>query len=277
MRALFMATITLENNSLVLQCRYDAGLVAALKTAIPYTERRFDPARKVWVTTPNHAKLLAELITQYLGEMAFVPDVQIRQEDATLEILDVRYIGACKERGQGISIAYGWSNEDWTVVFPEDVLRIWFEGIDMSGKANHNTTLYGLLGAKQGISQDDIKTAYRRMAKIWHPDISKEPDATERFKRINEAFEVLSNPLHRAKYDAGLILENSIREQQTSDFAQEYRAPLKCGLILVEAQRKLGRFHALKIVSWNDIINSSGQMLVSSWPFGASIPVEKWI
>ncbi|NOX62114.1 MAG: molecular chaperone DnaJ [Chloroflexi bacterium] len=60
---------------------------------------------------------------------------------------------------------------------------------------------YDILGVPRNASPEEIKRAYRRMAKKYHPDIYKGPDADARIKEINEAYEVLSNPDKRAAYD----------------------------------------------------------------------------
>jgi curved DNA-binding protein len=60
---------------------------------------------------------------------------------------------------------------------------------------------YALLGVKRDAPQDEIKKAYRRLARKYHPDVSKEPDAETRFKDVGEAYEVLSDPEKRAAYD----------------------------------------------------------------------------
>ena len=62
---------------------------------------------------------------------------------------------------------------------------------------------YGLLGVEQGASGDDIRRAYRKLARKYHPDVNKEPGAEDRFKEISEAYDVLSDPEKRARYDAG--------------------------------------------------------------------------
>jgi len=60
---------------------------------------------------------------------------------------------------------------------------------------------YEVLGLKKGASDADIKKAFRKQAKKYHPDVNKEKGAEEKFKEINEAYEVLSDPQKKATYD----------------------------------------------------------------------------
>jgi curved DNA-binding protein len=60
---------------------------------------------------------------------------------------------------------------------------------------------YATLGVGKDATQDEIKRAYRKLARKYHPDVSKEPDAEARFKELNEANEVLKDPEKRAAYD----------------------------------------------------------------------------
>ena len=60
---------------------------------------------------------------------------------------------------------------------------------------------YEVLGLQKGASKDEIKKAYRKLSKQYHPDINKEADAADKFKEIAEAYEVLSDDQKRAHYD----------------------------------------------------------------------------
>ena len=65
----------------------------------------------------------------------------------------------------------------------------------------NNTEYYDRLGLSKDASQDEIKRAYRKMSKKYHPDINKEPGAEEKYKEILEAYETLSDAQKRAAYD----------------------------------------------------------------------------
>jgi curved DNA-binding protein len=60
---------------------------------------------------------------------------------------------------------------------------------------------YQALGVERNASADDIKKAYRKLAHKYHPDVSKEPNAKEKFQEVGEAYETLKNPEKRAAYD----------------------------------------------------------------------------
>ncbi|MEA3345450.1 MAG: molecular chaperone DnaJ [Chloroflexota bacterium] len=67
----------------------------------------------------------------------------------------------------------------------------------MSSKRDY----YEVLGVGRGASEEEIKRAYRQLARKYHPDVNDSPDAEERFKEINEAYQVLSDSETRARYD----------------------------------------------------------------------------
>ncbi|MFD0886188.1 DnaJ domain-containing protein, partial [Streptosporangium algeriense] len=62
---------------------------------------------------------------------------------------------------------------------------------------------YGTLGVRRDASAEEIKKAYRRLARELHPDVNPDPETQERFKDITQAYEVLSDPNKRQMYDMG--------------------------------------------------------------------------
>src|SRR6187549_1715889 len=60
---------------------------------------------------------------------------------------------------------------------------------------------YVILGVERTATDAEIKRAYRKLAQKWHPDVNTDPAAQERFKEINEAYQVLSDPERRSRYD----------------------------------------------------------------------------
>jgi molecular chaperone DnaJ len=60
---------------------------------------------------------------------------------------------------------------------------------------------YQVLGVQRGASEAEIKRAFRKLAQQWHPDVNTEPEAQERFKEINDAYQILSDPERRQRYD----------------------------------------------------------------------------
>ena len=266
--------IPMKDGTIGFESPYDPGLVAALKAAIPYSDRRWDRDQKLWFVAPRHAETLADLAEQYLGRRPKVPQVQAQAQTET-RLLDVRYIGVAKERAGGQVTASGWVNDGWNAIFPEAVLKRWF-AVDPS-KPEVASTLYAVLGIGQAATVADLKKAYRAAARQWHPDVCKEDGAEEQFKRINAAYQILSNPLQRRKYDAGLTLASSVGQQETVQKGNVWRPPLRCGYILAQGIEQLGRFVVSDILQWEDIVNARGQVLVTSWTMGDDRFTERWV
>ena len=79
-------------------------------------------------------------------------------------------------------------------------------------------SLYETLEVSENASADEIKKAYRKLARKYHPDVNKDPKAEEKFKEINAAYEVLSDPQKKQQYDQ--YGESMFGGQNFSDFAR---------------------------------------------------------
>lgn len=274
----------LQDGTLRFDFPFDRGLVAALKREIPATDRR--PVYEInkfqyWAVAPQYGQTLADLAERFDMGRPKVPQVKT-QVKTQIKLLSLMYLGASKDRKDGSQSSFGWVDGEWSAIFPVDVLKDWFA-------VDHDTpaaalTLYAILGIKAKATDPEIKGAYRRTAKQWHPDVCSDPGAEEQFKRINEAYQVLSKPLQRRKYDAGLALEKSITKAYGSSepwgtfgSLSTWRPPLRCGMVLAQGQERLGRFVVSEILQWEDITNGTGQTLVTSWKYGADMFTERWV
>jgi len=257
---------------------YDPDLVQMLKAQVPSTDRRWDPQGKAWLVTEPYVDTVVQIVQQTLN---IQPHIQTAFKTAATrpetKMVKLEYLGAAKDRGGDEPVAFGFAKGDWSVAIPLSVLKEWFE-LDAS-RPDAALSLYAVLGVKKSASGAEIKKAFRRAARQWHPDVCQEPDAKEQFQRINEAYHILSDDLMRRKYDAGLALEASAAKRQQSFVQTNYgwRPPLRCGWLLVEGITRLGRMHVSKIVQWEDITDQRGRVMVSSWPRGGNTFQVAWV
>ncbi len=81
-------------------------------------------------------------------------------------------------------------------------------------------SLYKTLEINEGASESEIKKAYRKLARQYHPDVNKDPSAEEKFKEINSAYEILSDKQKKAQYDQ--MGDGMFGGQNFSDFSRSH-------------------------------------------------------
>lgn len=268
------ASLTVCEGGLAFRSSYDAALVAEFKRRIPPQSRRWDAANKYWIIDPAYGPEAAQVAERYLGIQVVIPAAAVVSA-IEMRLLRVEYIGRTRDRGADEFSASGWVDGGWNAIFPENVLRAWFEPVPQApGEAR---TLYGVLAISPSATEPEVKSAFRRLARQWHPDVCHEPDAAEQFKAINRAYEVLIDPRQRKKYDAGLALvANTTKPNIFAAEIDGYRSPLRCGHVLVEGRQHVGRIVVSKILAWEDIVDEAGRAMVVSWPAGATEFEVKW-
>lgn len=283
------ARLITVGDSLGLESSFDANVVAAVK-ALPYQYRKWDANNRRWLIDPSHAQTVVRAVEAYMGITMTVPPMS---GTPTLDTrtFEVQYLGTTKTLPDGTEAARGFVGSGWDILFPEKVLRAWFRddlpdptpNTSQPPKQAAPSTLYAVLGLARTCEQDEIKPAYRRMAKQWHPDHCKEPGATDRFMQIQHAYDVLSDLKGRKKYDIGLTLEMRHGTRPVNPVpvvnvhsGYGYRAPYRCGLVLVVGSMKIGVFHVQKIADWQEITRG-GKTMVSSWDSNANTFVIDWV
>ena len=249
-----------ENNELIFDCSYEAGLVAAFKAKIPTSGRkqhREGGKFQYWLIAPEYGEICADLVERFFG---FRPDVPKIEEGAQKQtkLIKLMYLGSAKPQPNGDRVARGHDGDGWNFIFPERVLREYFGmPLDPSEAATH----YGVLGVQETATQDEIKKAYRRACFAWHPDHNKSPDASEQFRVVQAAYDVLSDERKRARYDSAPFVPD------VGVDVENWKSPLNCGMLVVEGVEMLGRFNVSKIITWQDIYNDAGQVMAVYWGY----------
>jgi len=263
-----MNTVEVRDGQLLLRTPYSPAIVAAIKTKIPATGRRWEPAERAWLIDPAYGSEVEAIAG------VPVPTVAPACNPVTT-VIDLRYLGRLKRRDDDSESAYGWTSGGWNAIFPKAPLYAWFGVTDRPGESG---TLYARLGVGTNTPGAEIKKAFKRLARQWHPDVCREPDAAGQFAAIREAYDLLSDPAMRARYDAGLQFEAMARQAGAIEArGHGWTPPLRCGYVLASARQTLGRLVVDQILAWEDITDAAGRVLVTSWPAGADNFEEQWI
>lgn len=274
----------------------DPVFVETLKRLISPAMRGWDGNTTSWTINPRAVDTLREVIRRCNYECPPIPPITAMAPPKVTRTFTVQYIGQCKKREGGEISALATNGDvrgyagrevmySWGLEFPEAVLKDFFVKAGQ-GLISDKPTYYATLGLFETASAEDVKKQYRRLARQWHPDTCREPEAEEMFKAINEANQVLSDPMMRRRYDAGLYFEREEAKKQTRITATGkvrkkspgyYRSPLLCGQVTVEGLNQSGRFVVSKIIAWDDVFDGHGRAMSTSWDrFSKAIKVF-WI
>jgi hypothetical protein len=247
---------------------YSSSFVAELKTQIPATSRKWDGSSKAWLVSKQYADKIKQIIDREYGVDVVMPTVLAKVEESFEVTFQADYVANCKNEASSV-----WANGGWNAKIPEKVLRKWFhQEQNTPGEAASPATFYGILGLAQSASDIEVKKAYKRAARQWHPDVCREPDAREMFERVKEAYDVLSDPMSRNRYNAGLAFEAMAKKGIQGGRGYVVRSPystfiptLRCGNLTVKAHRELGVLIVEEILAWEDVTNEIGQTMVTFW------------
>lgn len=259
---------------------YDRALLDKIKQAVPESERTWHKGRKVWLVSPESIQQAMIAIEKIVGRTIVVPPVdQLSTPEVIEKSFLLEYLGTTKDRGRRVS-AYGSVNGNWASEFPEDVLKNYFEGREKESKPDGLQTLYQVLCVFEKASPEEINKAFKRLARQWHPDVCREENAHEMFVKIKDAHAILIDPEKKKRYDAGLYFErqaNQPRETLPINSKYGYRSPLRCGQITAKGTVRLMRFTVSEIIKWDDVVDSQGRVMSTSWPKGSETFVTEWL
>ena len=284
-----MATAVIEGNGQTFSFRttsYNPDLKDELKVIVPSACRTWNPGERYgpkrrqghWEISSHYLDKVKDLCQRYHFRVDAVGDFDQPREKQVVITLD--YMGLVRHRGGDMYTSTGWVNGGWNATFTLAVLQQWFGFAFTPGT---KPTLYSVLSISAGSSGAEVKKAYRRAARTWHPDVCKEPDAEEQFKRVQSAYEKLGDPRFRAAYDAGLQYEGDVESDNTVTDATaiNWKPPVRCGTLKVKAivvpSRFEEKYQIVEILKWDDIVDSSGRTMITYWPPGGDEFKTKWV
>lgn len=274
-------SITQSGNDYAVKTPKTTRFLEELKQAVSIRARKWDAKNRVWIISAEYIESLARVIEKNFDEKPEIPKL-VKIEASQKYSFQLDYVGIPKERqGETVKTSLGLSKGDWRIVFTETVLRDWFE------KEPHSKeeTLFSALLVSENASEQEIKSGYRKMSRTWHPDFNRNSELgqdyfTERFRKINEAYLILCDPLKKKKYQAGLYLERSSNQAKLDYFNRKFDCfipPLRCGNLTVTGSITVGRLRVSEILSWTDCVNEQGQMMVSSWNKESQTVRIEWV
>lgn len=266
---------------------YDRALVDEFKATVPPNARRWERGYRSFGSrgTKGHWEVSAPYwdsvvaLCEKRGLTVIASGLTTLPESKQYRI-ELDYMGLVRHRGGDLYTSSGWVDSDWNATFTLAVLQEWFK---FSINPGQMPTLFSVVGVDQnlvGVEFDRaLKKAYRRAARTWHPDINKEPEAHETFQKINNAYELLQDPMYRKRYAAGLHFQKAVDSGSAvyGSNAINWRPPIRCGRLVIQATKTMGKYGIEKIFDWQDIKDGEGQTMVTYWRPGADFFSTRWV
>lgn len=258
---------------------YNKDFVTDLKAAVSVQARNWDSEKKAWIIRSDWIEHAANAIQNFYGERPEIPELT-KTDICSKFAFQLDYVGIPKLRDNlTIKTALGLSKGQWRVVFEESVLKNWFQQ-DAKSNGDDSDTLFKVLLVSEKSTDHEIKSGYKRLARQWHPDVCHEENAREKFLEISRAYEILIDPIKRARYEAGLFFERSQQASMLNTYPRHndlFIPPLRCGNLVVTGSLQVGRLHVSQILEWEDVINEQGQIMVSSWNKATEAIQIEWV
>ena len=272
--------ITKRHDSIEVNTPYNTKFIEALKTTVPPGKRVW--SKPNWIVSKEFEYTIIGYIIMFYGCEPQIIDRQNGVEERISRTIKLEYLGRCKTKDDKPSAASAWADGSWSVLILESALRGYFEKEQSN---DSEQTYYNVLGVSQESTADEIKKAFRRVSRQWHPDVCREQGAQEMFIKINEANNVLSDEIKRKKYNFMLRVMTDITPARSIQRVHNdrtnnlygYRSPLLCGYLDVEGTKTFGRLVVDKINTWNEITNNQGRAMIVSWQMGDKQFTTLWV
>lgn len=257
---------------------------------VPSQGRGWDANSRSWSLDPDYAEDIGWIIEQHFGIKVQWPKALPFRKNIVTNDFKLHYVGNTKgdwdtdkRAASGLGFA---SDKDWAYIFWESALKDWFSNPHPEKKVQRATSLnyYQVLKVPENVAFDDLKAYWRKALIASHPDHHPESEKdkwTELSFQINEAYDILRDPLYRKRYDIGLQLEREEQAQATRDKQSKdgmwgarhgrnwdshvFSPPERCGFLKTQGYYRLGHFFVTKILDWDPITDRAGRTLVTSF------------
>lgn len=263
------AKIILTDGVVKLLAPWDEQITPQLSAqlrSIPEYERAYQ--KPYWVAEAKHFGYFKRT-----AERWFEVTVENIEAPTNPRTFTVEYLGRCKGADETAHVKVGGA---WLFTVTAEVLKEYFHK-----NSGGESSRFALLGVSMDATPDELKSAYRRAARTWHPDVNKEPDAAEMFQKIKQAYDELQDPNFRQKYALGLRLQADVqtlyRRTPKARKKSEYRAPVTCGIFTADIAGGLKK-QMTRIYAVNDIENADGQIQVAYMRYNkrAASDKDRW-